>query len=39
LQKQIEYWKDKYIELLEKYNKLIEERRGKWVLIMDWKFC
>jgi hypothetical protein len=29
LQKQIEYWKDKYIELLEKYNKLIEEKRSK----------
>ncbi len=28
LHKQIEYWKDKYIELLEKYNKLIEEKRG-----------
>jgi hypothetical protein len=29
LLKQIEYWKDKYIDLLEKYNRLIEEKRGK----------
>jgi len=29
LLKQVEYWKDKYIELLEKYNRLIEEKRGK----------
>jgi len=29
LLKQIDYWKDKYIELLEKYNRLIEERRSK----------
>lgn len=27
--KQIHYWKDKYLDLLEKYNRLIEERVGK----------
>ena len=27
--KQVNYWKDKYLDLMEKYNRLIEERMGK----------
>ncbi len=27
--RQRDYWKDKYIEMLEKYNRLMEENRGK----------
>lgn len=29
----IEYWKDKYIAVLERYNKLLNERLDQWLWI------